>query len=399
MFFDLKNKHMRKRKIILLLTVLLSVIYISVVIVVPERIEKSKNKTKYLPPYKISKKTAELYKSLNFIADLHCDALLWNRDLTKKSDFGHVDFPRMQEANVALQAFTIVTKSPKGQGFRGTNSDATDNITLLNIVQGRPVSNWNSLFKRALYQVKKLHRFAREYENGFIIVKSLNDFNKLLKEREKNSSVTGGFLGVEGAHCLEGDIKNLDKLYKAGVRMIGPTHFFDNELGGSAHGISGEGLTGFGEKVIDRMNELGIIIDLAHLSPKMIDDILDRTTSPVIVSHTGVNGTYKSPRNLSDEQIKRIADNGGLIGITFFKGAIPEVGVKGIVDAIRYVKDFVGVEHVALGSDYDGDVTAPFDITGFPLIVEEMMRQSFSEKEIRAVMGENIKAFMLANLR
>ena len=205
-------------------------------------------------------------------------------------------------------------------------------------------------------------------------------------------------LGIEGAHCLEGKLNNLDKLYEEGVRLIGPTHFFDNELGGSAHGLSGEGLTEFGQKVIKRMEELGMIIDLTHTSPKMIEDILQQVHSPVLVSHTGVNGTFESPRNLSDRQLRMIAKNGGLIGITFFKGAIPKVGVKGIVDAMKYVKDLIGVEHVAVGSDFDGDVYAPFDITGFPLIVEEMLRQNFTEKEIRAIMGENVKNFLLANL-
>jgi microsomal dipeptidase-like Zn-dependent dipeptidase len=390
---------MKVRNILLAFILILTAIYVAVVQIVSDRIEKSKNKVKFNPPYKTSKEALVLYKSLDFIADLHCDALLWNRNLTKKSDFGHVDFPRMQEANVALQTFTIVTKSPKGQGFRGTRSDAFDNVTYLNIVQGRPLSNWFSLINRAVYQSNKLHKFGKRYENKFEIIKSSGDFEKFLRRRKSDKSIISGFLGVEGAHCLEGDLGNLDKLYEAGIRMIGPTHFFDNELGGSAHGISGEGLTDFGMKVIDRMNELGIIIDLSHLSAKMIDDVLSRTNAPVLVSHTGVNGTYDSPRNLSDDQLKKIAANGGLIGITFFKGAIPEVGVKGIVDAMKYVRDFVGAQHVALGSDYDGDVTAPFDITGFPLIVEEMLLQDFSENEIRAIMGENVKKFLLKNLK
>ena len=131
----------------------------------------------------------------------------------------------------------------------------------------------------------------------------------------------------------------------------------------------------------------------------MIDDILHQTDSPVIVSHTGVNGTYKSPRNLSDKQLKMIAENDGLIGIAFFKGALPDVSVKSIVEAIKYVKNYIGIEHVALGSDYDGNVTAQFDITGFPLIVEEMLQQGFSDREIRAIMGENVKRFLLANLK
>ena len=164
-FLIKKEEIVTKKIVIFTLIALLSIIYLSVVLIVPDNIEKSKNRVKYKPPFKTSIEAEALYKSLDFIADLHCDALLWNRDLTKKSDFGHVDFPRMQESNVALQTFTIVTKSPKGQGFRNTDSDAPDNVTLLNIAQGRPLSNWFSLFNRALYQTEKLKKFKRKYEN------------------------------------------------------------------------------------------------------------------------------------------------------------------------------------------------------------------------------------------
>jgi membrane dipeptidase len=387
------------KKILIFVAVFFCLIYFAVTLVVPQKLERSKNRLKELPPYKVSDVAKDLYNSLDFIADLHCDALLWSRDLTKKSKRGHVDFPRMQEANIALQTFTIVTKSPKNQGFKNTKAEGTDNVTLLNIAQGRPVSNWFSIFERAIYQANKLHKFEKKYNKEFKIIKSASDLKAFLEMREENNKLTSGFLGIEGAHCLEGDINNLDKLYEAGIRLIGPTHFFDNDLGGSAHGMSGGGLTEFGKQVIDRMNELGIIIDLTHLSSKMIDEILARTTSPVVVSHTGVNGTFESPRNLTDDQLQKIAKNGGLIGITFFKGAIPKVGVEGIVDAMKYVKDFIGVEHVALGSDYDGDILAPFDITGFPLIVEEMLKQGFSGYEIRVIMGENVKEFLLTNLK
>jgi membrane dipeptidase len=390
---------MKKRRILIVVFVLLGVIYFAVTQIVPGEIEKSKNKLKEHPPYSVSSEAESLYNTLDFIADLHCDALLWSRDLTKKSDVGHVDFPRMQQANIALQTFSIVSKSPKEQHFQNNNADGFDNITLLNIVQGRPLSSWFSLFNRAIYQAERLHEFRNDYDNQFEIIKSSDDFASFLKKRKTNKNMISGLLGIEGAHCLEGDLANLDKLYDAGIRMIGPTHFFDNELGGSAHGLSDAGLSEFGKNVIDRMNELGIIIDLTHTSSKMIADILDRTNAPVLVSHTGVNGTYESPRNLTDEQLKMIAENKGLIGITFFKGAIPEVGVKGIVDAMKYVKNLIGVAHVALGSDYDGVITAPFDITGFPRIVEELLNQEFSEDEIRAIMGENVKQFLLANLK
>lgn len=390
---------MNKKRISVAVIITLGLIYFAVTKIVPVQIEKGKNKIIEKPPYQVSPQAQTLYNSLDFIADLHSDALLWGRDLTKKTELGHVDFPRMQEAKIGMQTFTIVTKAPADQSFQNTKGDGFDNLTMLNIVQGKPLSNWFSLFNRAIKQVNELHEYRDKYNNQFEIIKTRNDFTSFLERRSQNKKLTSGFLGIEGAHCLEGDLSNLDKLFEAGVRMVGPTHFFDNELGGSAHGISHEGLTAFGEQVIDRMNELGIIIDLSHTSSKMIDDILERTTTPIIVSHTGVNGTYESPRNLTDEQLQAIAKNGGLVGIAFFKGALPKVGVKEIVDAMKYVKDFIGIKHVALGSDFDGVIKAPFDITGFPLIVEEMLRQDFTEEEIRAIMGDNIKQFLLDNLK
>ncbi|WP_194778000.1 dipeptidase [Pararhodonellum marinum] len=365
---------------------------------VPSVVEKGKNPIKTPPPYTVSDKAMQMYESLDFIADLHCDALLWGRDLTKKSNRGHVDFPRMQEAKVAFQVFTIVSKSPVGQNIEHNETETLDNITLLNIAQGRPISNWFSLMKRTEYQANKLHKFAINYSDEFMIVKSKADFEQLLAIRQLNPQVIGGMLGVEGAQALKGDLKNLDILFDAGIRLIGPTHFFDNELGGSAHGVSMDGLTPFGREVIRKMNEKNMIIDLAHISPKMMDDILDLSEKPVLVSHTGLRAVVNNQRNLSDEQIKRIAGNGGLIGIAFFETTVGEDALAGIVKSMAHIRDLVGIEHAALGSDFDGSVEVPFDITGFPLIVEALMKEGFTESEIRAVMGENIRAFMLDNL-
>lgn len=390
---------MKILKWVTIIIALLVCIYAIVVFVVPDRIEAAENSTLALPPYTVSEEAQRLYNSLDFIGDLHCDALLWSRDLTKKSTIGHVDFPRMQEASMALQAFTIVTKSPAGQNFSKNSGDAFDNITMLSIVQGRPLSNWFSLVDRAVYQSRKLHKQASAFNDEFIVVKSRSDFELLLSKRKKDKQIVGGFLGIEGAHCLEGDIKNLDRLYKEGVRMVGPTHFFDNELGGSAHGESEEGLSEFGRQVIERMNQLGIIIDIAHASPQMVDDILEITTEPILTSHTGVKGTMDNARNLSDDHVLSIAKGGGLIGVAYFKGAVSAPLIPGIVDAMQHIKSIAGVQCIALGSDYDGSVKAPFDITGLPLLVEEMIKQGFSELEIEAIMGGNIKRFMLKNLR
>jgi len=387
-----------KKWIFILLTLLLAAYWLCVFLI-PNKLDRDRNKTLLFPPHQVSAEAVQLYEKLDFIADLHCDALLWSRDLTIKNSTGHVDFPRMQEANLALQAFTIVTKSPAGQNFSKNTGDTFDNITLLNFFQARPISNWFSLFERAVYQSRKLRKLASKYDGKFIVVKSRNDFVNLLTIREKDKQVIGGFLGIEGGHCLEGDIDKLDLLYHEGVRMLGPTHFFDNELGGSAHGITKDGLTDFGKQVIDRMNQLGMVIDLAHASPRMIDDILIRTKNRVLVSHTGVKGTMDNSRNLSDEHILKIAQMGGLIGVAYFKGAVNSASAQGIVEAMKYIKYLAGAACIALGSDYDGNITAPFDVTGLPLLVQEMIIQGFSEEEIKSIMGGNIKRFMLENLR
>lgn len=385
-----------KKFIILMIS--LFILYWLGTMTVPSIIEKDKNPVKAPAPYNVSPAALELYQSLEFVADLHCDALLWGRDLTQRADFGHVDFPRMQEANVAMQVFTIVSKSPRGQNMDFNKSDTRDNITLLNIVQGRPISNWFSLINRTIYQSAKLQAFADSYGKDFIFIKSKADLERLIETRKTDRNVIGGLLGIEGAHALEGNMQNLERVYEAGVRLIGPVHFFDNELGGSAHGESGDGLTLFGKEVIKRMNELNMIIDLAHVSPKMFDDILEVSKKPVMVSHTGIRAVLNSPRNLSDEQIRKVADKGGIIGIAFFDMAVGPDEIKGIVASMKRVKNLVGVQHVALGSDYDGSVAVPFDITGLPIIVEALMQAGFTEDEIRAIMGENVKRFLLENL-
>lgn len=385
-----------KRFLIALVSLIL--LYWLVTLIVPGIIEKGNNPVKQAPPYEVSADAMALFQSLEFVADLHCDALLWGRDLTRRGKRGHVDFPRMQEGNVAMQVFTVVSKSPMGQNMESNSADTQDNITLLNIVQGRPISNWFSLMKRTLYQSARLVEFGEDFHDEFILIRTPEDVLALAEKRKTDKNVIGGLLGIEGAHALEGKMENLEKAYEAGVRLIGPMHFFDNEMGGSAHGISGEGLTDFGKAIIRRMNELNMIIDLAHASPKMIEDVLAISTKPVMVSHTGIKAVLNSPRNLSDEQIRKIAAKDGIIGIAFFDMVQGPDELGGIVASMKRVKNLVGAKHIALGSDYDGSVSVPFDITGLPLIVEALMKEGFSDDEIRAVMGENVKNFLLENL-
>ncbi len=379
--------------------VFLVIVYFLFTWIAPPIVEKGRNQFTIKPPYKVSQQAQQIFSDLEFVADLHCDALLWNRDLTKRSDYGHVDFPRMQEGNVAFQAFTIVTKSPQGQNFDNNSGDGMDMITALSIGQGQHPKTWFSLFNRAMYQCSKLMKFAKNFDDKFIVVRTKADFQKLLDKRAQDKSYIGGLLGVEGGHCLEGKIENLDKLYNAGVRMLGPAHFFDNEMGGSAHGVEKGALTDFGKQVLKKMQTKGMIMDIAHSSEKAIDDILRLYNGPILSSHTGVKGTKKGFRNLSDKHLRAIAQRDGLVGIGYFPGAIGEGGIKAIVKAMKYTKGIIGTNNIALGSDFDGSVTTPFDTTGLPLLVEEMMIQGFTPEEIKSIFGENLKRFLLKNLK
>lgn len=375
----------------------IAVLYFLFILITPPLVDIMKNKTVLLPPYKVSEKAQQVYNSLPFIADMHCDALLWDRNLLDKKEYGHVDIPRMMEASIGIQAFTIVTKSPKGQNF-DSNTGESDNITTLMLAQGKSIKSWSSLTERALIQANSLHKFESKSEGDFRIIKSKNDMQQYLADRNINSSITAGFIGVEGAHALDGKLSNIDVLFDAGIRMMAPTHFFDNKLGGSAHGVSKAGLTDFGKNVIKHMQSKDMIVDVAHASPKIIDDILAMTTKPIVSSHTGVKGTCDNVRNLSDKHIKGIASTGGLISIAMFKQAVCDTTVKATAVAIKYVVDLVGADYVSLGSDFDGSVNASIDITGFPLIVEELLALDISETDIAKIMGGNVQRLLIENL-
>jgi microsomal dipeptidase-like Zn-dependent dipeptidase len=197
-----------------------------------------------------------------------------------------MDLPRMREGNLALQFFTVVTKSPRFLNIE-KNSGDTDDIFWLALAQRQPLENLFSLTKRALYQARRLHEFAEKSNGKFIIIKNKRDLADFLRRRETEKDLAAGILGIEGAHALDGNPENVDVLFNAGFRMMSPSHFFDTEMGGSAHGIEKYGLTEKGRQMILRMEQRGMFIDVAHASAKTIDDVLKIATRPVIVSPYG----------------------------------------------------------------------------------------------------------------
>ncbi len=364
--------------------------------IVPGALERPINRVVEHAPYEISPEAARLHERLT-IADLHSDTLLWSRDPLVRADRGHVDVPRLQEGNVALQVFSVVTKVPDGQNYDQNTADS-DQITLAAMAQAWPIATWGSLLERALYQADKLYDAAERAPASITVIESRADLDALLAERANGNPVIGGLLATEGGHPLEGDIANIDKLYGAGYRMIGLHHFFDNDLGGSLHGVSGEGLTDFGREVVREAEARGIIIDVAHSSPNAVADVLDMATRPIVVSHTGVRGACDSVRNLSDEMMKRIADAGGLIGIGYWDGAVCDNSPAGVAASIAYAVELLGPEHVALGSDYDGATQVAFDTSELAALTDALLDAGLGEAEIEAVMGGNLVRFLRRHL-
>jgi len=176
----------------------------------------------------------------------------------------------------------------------------------------------------------------------------------------------------------------------AGYRMMSPSHFFDNAFGGSAHGVAKGGLTPVGREMVERMEARSMLVDVAHASATTIEDVLAMSKRPVVASHTGVRGVADNARNLSDEHLRGIAGSGGVIGIGFWPTACGGGDAAAIARSIGYAIDIAGVDHVALGSDFDGGVQTPFDATGMSQLTDALLDASLDEAAIEKVMGGNV---------
>lgn len=359
--------------------------------IVPARVDRSLNRVIPHAPFEIGDEARRLHSQLR-LSDLHDDALLWDRDFLKRNARGHTDAPRLSDGGYRLQVLAAVTKTPKKLNYDRNTGD-TDNITLLSMAQRWPIKTWSSLTERALFISQKLQRYEARSKGGVRLIRTRDDLSKTIDEPGLNV-----ILATEGAHPLEGDIANIDRLYDAGYRILGLQHFFDNELGGSLHGVSGGGLTEFGRNAVEVAIRKGMIIDVAHSSEAVVRDMLALTGRPFIVSHTGLRGHCDSPRNLPDNLMQEIAARGGIIGVGFWDGAVCEPTVDAIVHAIIYATDLVGPDHVALGSDFDGATTTPFDASETAILTEGLIEAGVDEATIRAVMGENAIRFFSENL-
>jgi microsomal dipeptidase-like Zn-dependent dipeptidase len=361
-----------------------------------ERVARAKNPVGRPPPYRASELARELHRRL-LVVDLHADSLLWGRDLRQRATYGHVDVPRLIEGGIALEALAVCTKVPRRLNL-DRNDASTDDVTLLALVQRWPVPTWRSLLARALYQAERARTMAEGSAGRLALVASRADLEAYLARRRADPAITAAFLSIEGAHALEGDPAAVDRLVAAGFRMMSPTHFFDNEFGGSAHGVDKTGLTRAGSELIARMEARSMLVDVAHASSRTIDDVLALATRPVVASHTGIRASHDSIRNLTDDHVRGIAATGGLIGIGFWPTATGGDDAAAIGRAIAAAVALAGVDHVALGSDFDGAVPLPFDATGIVQVTDALISEGFTDAEIGALVGGNALRLLAQSL-
>ncbi len=351
-------------------------------------VERGMNPVGSDPAAAVSARARELHAALR-VADLHADSLVWGRDLLVRGRRGHVDVPRLIEGGIVLQVLSMPVKTPRGLNIE-RNTDSSDQVLAIALAKRWPPATWRRLLPRVLHLAATAHRFAADSGGDFRLIETQADLAALLADCATTPAITAGLLSIEGAHALDDDPANVDVVADAGIRMISPAHFFDTAFGGSAHGVEQHGLTARGREMVRRMEARGVILDVAHASVRTIDDALAISTRPVVASHTGVRGVADNARNLSDEHLAGIAATGGLVGIGFWPTACGGGDAAAIARSIAYAVGRIGVEHVALGSDWDGAVPVPFDAANVVRLTDALLGVGLDEAAIGAVMGENV---------
>ncbi|MEM7312971.1 MAG: membrane dipeptidase, partial [Planctomycetota bacterium] len=366
---------------------------------------------------KVSKRAREIHDS-SIVIDGHND-LPWTLrasggffeklDINQPQPKFHTDIPRLKAGGVGAQFWSVwVPVSTRRDG---------------------------SALQTTLEQIETVEKMVNFYPDVFELAKSTADIRRIRK-----SGKIASLIGVEGGHSIENSLNVLRKLYERGARYMTLTHsetldWADSATDKQPHG----GLTPFGEEVIREMNKLGMLVDLSHVSDECMKDALQVSTAPVIFSHSSAWELSQHPRNVKDDVLKLTAANGGVVMINFYTGYITQPGAKwgvaranrrdelkekygdddqsirrelrkfeatmprltstvhDVLDHIDHIAKVAGIDHVGLGSDYDGVPSVPLgldDVSKYPAITQGMLDRGYSDEDIRKVLGENLMRVM-----
>jgi membrane dipeptidase len=321
----------------------------------------------------ISNEAREVHDSA-LIIDLHCDLLLtdfftrlnWGKRHRNPLPFaplmGHCDIPRLKEGNIGALALGLVTNPLRRRSGPAAISRCLDRMD--KAIALHPTSLTRATTPAAI-------RTARE------------------------SGQIACFAGLEGAHGLDGRLELLEGYQARGLVYVGLVHFTKNWAArpmvgrGSSQTI---GLTDEGRALVDALNTLGILVDVAHLNRPGVFEVCARSTAPVICSHTACTAVHSSPRCIDDAQIKAIADTGGVIGVIFVPAFIGPGGVDAVVAHLEHIRKIAGVGACAIGTDWEGWAYYPSDLDSaekMPVLTEALLRKGWTPEEILAAYGGN----------
>jgi membrane dipeptidase len=260
--------------------------------------------------------------------------------------------------------------------------------------------------KVQLEQIDIAHRIIQRYPDVFELALTSDDALRIFR-----AGKIASMLGMEGGHAIENSLGALRSFYDLGARYMTLTHSSNLDWADSCceppeHG----GLTAFGEAVVREMNWLGMLVDLSHVSPETMNDALDVTEAPVIFSHSSARAVTDHPRNVPDQVLRRLPENGGVVMVTYVTSFVnealrqwtetpaerapepPRATMADVIAHIEHVRDVAGIDHVGLGSDYDG-ATMPAgleDVSTYPALLAELSRRGWSEPDLRKLAGENV---------
>ncbi|HHW99120.1 MAG TPA: membrane dipeptidase [Firmicutes bacterium] len=310
------------------------------------------------------------------VVDTHCDTLLrvlgrapYQQQqkayrLADRHEEGHIDLPRMKEGGVDVQFFAAYIE---------------------------PIYKPDRSLKRTMQIFDAFFTELDANSDSMMLATTVQDI-LTAKEQGKIAAV----LAIEGGEALEGDLGVLRMFHRLGVRSIGLTWNERNDIAdGVGDARSKGGLSAFGAAVIEEMNRLGILVDVSHLSDPGFWDAVEISKHPIIASHSNARAVCNHRRNLTDEQIKALAKNGGVMGMNFAAGFVKADGqptLDDLLDHIDHIVQLVGPHHVGLGSDFDGIGATPEglnDVTSMPLITEGLVKRGYSDEHIRLILGEN----------
>ena len=328
------------------------------------------------------------------VFDGHNDALTTEgyTSLAQRHDEGHLDLPRMKEGGVQGAIFAVFTASPDEDWDPAPREDGAIAIPLAEPVAYRDAAAFSTIAAGRLAELER--------EGQLRIARSIADVDAAHADGAQPVAV----LHFEGAEPIDPGLQSLDLWYAAGLRSMGLVWSRPNDFGNGVPFIwpsspdTGPGLTPAGQALIRRCAELGILIDLSHLNEAGFWDVQRAELGPLVASHSGVHALCAASRNLTDRQLDAIGESGGLVGIVYACPFLrpdfaddPDTPVELIARHAAYVAERIGVEHVALGSDYDG-ATLPAElggVAGTPKVLDALRAAGFSESDLEAVAWDN----------